>query len=194
MSAPFEVIAAPADVYVAATGAAFPLVDAAPASATWTLLGVVGMKDQSQDGVTVTNSQTMGEFTGAGGTVVRKRWRQAEGVTVAVTYADLSAPLYAMSLDAALTVTAPASATPGTSKFEMYRGTQVAAYALIVRGLSPFNDTMVAQYQVPGVHQMGNPAPKYSPAGPAELALEYHAFELVTGQLCQWVAQSAVHT
>lgn len=193
MSAPFEILASPYDVYVAPTGTAMPKVDAAPASA-WALLGTLGSRNQTEDGVTVTNSQTLGEFTSAGSTVVRKRWRQAEGVTIALTLADMSVGQYAMSLDAAVTVQAPATATAGDSHFEMYRGPQAASYALLCRGISPFNDTFVAQYEVPAVHQMGNPAPKFSKQAPAELALEYHAFELTAGNLCVFRAQSAVHT
>lgn len=197
MSAPFEIVTSPYDVYAANTGAPFPALDAAPASApasaAFTLIGTSGSRNQTEDGVTITNSQTVGEFTSAGSTVVRKRWRQAEGITVAITLADTSVPQYALSLDAAVTTVAPGTAQAGESHFEFYRGPQVASYALLCRGLSPFNDTMVAQYELPAVHQMGNPAPRYSKQGPAELALEWHAFELTPGKLCVFRAQSALH-
>lgn len=193
MSAPFEVVAAPYDVYASPTGTAMPATDAAPSGA-WKLVGTSGSRSQTEAGVTVTNSQTVGEFTGAGGTVVRKRWRQAEGVTVALAIADVSITQYAMAMDAAVTVVAPGSTQAGESHFEMYRGTQVASYALLVRGISPFNDAYVMQYEIPAVHQLGNPAPNFSKQNPAELAVEYHAFELTAGNLCVLRAQSATHT
>lgn len=199
MSAPFEVVAAPYDVYVSPTGAPMPALDAAPASApasaAFSLVGTTpGARNQTDAGVTVTSSQTVGEFTPGGSTVVRKRWRQAEGVTIALTIADLSVAQYAMSLDAAVTTVAPATAQAGESHFQFYRGPQIASYAALVRGISPFNDALVAQYEVPAVHQMGNPAPNFSKQNPAELALEWHAFELTAGNLCTFRAQSAVHT
>ena len=195
MAAPFEVIAAPFDAYVAPLATAFPTLDQAP-SGTWKLIGTAGSRNQTDTGVTVTNSQTVGEFTPGGSTVVRKRWRQAEGLTVALAVADLSVVQYANAIDAAITVVAPGVGVgnPGESHFEMFRGTQVAAYALLVRGISPFNDAFVAQYEVPSVHQMGSPAPNFSKQNPSELALEWHAYELTIGNLCVFRAQSAVHT
>jgi len=193
MAAPFEVIAAPYDCYVAPLGTAFPALDAAPAVA-WKLIGTAGSRNQTDTGVTVTNSQTVGEFTPGGSTVVRKRWRQAEGLTVALAIADMSVVQYANAVDAAVTVVAPGTTQAGESHFEMFRGTQVAAYALLVRGISPFNDAFVAQYEVPSVHQMGSPAPNFSKQNPSELALEWHAYELTIGNLCVFRAQSATHT
>jgi hypothetical protein len=76
----------------------------------------------------------------------------------------------------------------------MFRGTQVAGYAVLVRGISPFNDAFVAQYEVPACHQMGSPAPNFSKQNPSELALEWHAYELTVGNLCVFRAQSATHT
>jgi len=193
MAAPFEVIAAPYDAYVAPLSTAFPALDAARAVA-WKLIGTAGSRNQTDTGVTVTNSQTVGEFTPGGSTVVRKRWRQAEGLTVALSVADMSVTQYANAVDAAVTVVAPGTTQAGESHFEMFRGTQVAAYALLVRGISPFNDAFVAQYEVPSVHQMGSPAPNFSKQNPVELALEWHAYELTIGNLCVFRAQSAVHT
>ena len=196
MAAPFEVMASPFDAYVAPLATAFPTLDQAPAG-TWKLIGTtVGARNQTDTGVTVTNSQTVGEFTPGGSTVVRKRWRQAEGLTVALAIADLSVTQYANAVDAAVNTVAPGVGigNPGYSSFEMFRGTGVAAYALLVRGISPFNDAFVAQYEVPSVHQMGSPAPNFSKQNPAELALEWHAYELTPGNLCVFRAQSAVHT
>jgi hypothetical protein len=194
MAAPFEVIASPFDCFVAPTGTVFPALDAAPAAAFKLVGSTAGARNQTDTGVTVTNAQTVGEFTPGGSTVVRKRWRQAEGLTVALAIADLSVTQYAQALDAAVTVVAPGTTQAGESHFEMFRGTQVAAYALLVRGISPFNDAFVAQYEVPSVHQMGSPAPNFSKQNPSELALEWHAYELVVGNLCVFRAQSATHT
>ena len=54
---PFEIIVDPFDVYVAAVGTSFPLVDGSLSA--WTQLGTSGSKSFTEDGVVVTHSQTI---------------------------------------------------------------------------------------------------------------------------------------
>lgn len=173
MSAPYEIVAAPLTLYLAAVGTAFPAVNAAPAG-TWTKLGTSGDKNY-EGGVTVTHEQTTTTFTPGGGTAPRKAWRTEEALRIAVTLVDLSPEQYAKILnDVAVTTTA---GPPATKDFNLLQGLDVARFALLARGKSPVLDTVNAQYQVPIVIQSGNPEPVYQKGEPAGLAIEFMALE-----------------
>lgn len=194
---PFEVVCAPYNVYAATVGTAFPNVDTAPTTgaAGWTQVGTSGNKNYTDTGVTVTHTQTVSTFIPAGSTTVRKAWRTDEGLTIAFEVADLSPTQYALLMDnIAVSTQAPTTGVPGDQHFELFRGVQVNQYALLVRGISPVNEAYTAQYEVPSSFQMGNPAPRYSKQGPATLAIEFHAFELTSGHLATWRAQTAPHS
>lgn len=178
MAAPFEIVCAPYTVYVAPVGTAFPAVNAAPAS-TWSLSGTSGNKNYTDAGVAVTHGQTISEFTPAGSTTPRKVWRTGETLQVGYTLADVSPTQYATVMNnATLNTVASASGSPGNQNFELYRGVQVATNAILVRGISSINEIYNAQYEIPCAYQGSSPAPVYSKANPAELAVEWHALEL----------------
>lgn len=195
---PYEIICSPYTVFAAPVATAMPKVDATNAavvSGGWTQVGTSGNKNYSDTGVTVTHTQTVSTFIPAGSTTVRKAWRVDEGLTIGFELADLSAAQYALIIDN-VTVT-PQVATTGLaadSHFEVMRGVQVNQYALLVRGISPFNESYTAQYEVAAAFQMGNPAPRFSKQGPALLVVEFHAYELTPNQLATFRAQSAPHS
>lgn len=191
---PYEVVCAPYSAWIAPLSTAFPDLLSAP-STTWTSLGTSGSKNYSDNGVTVSHTQTMGTFIPAGGTTVRKAWRTQEGLTVAFEIADLSPAQYAMVLDGkSLTTSAATTALAGDSHFEVMRNVQVSQFALLVRGISPVNESYTAQYEIPACYQSANPAPRYSKQGPALLAVQYDAQELTPGSLATWRAQTTPHT
>lgn len=171
---PFEVVMAPLTLWLAPVTTAFPDVDEAP-SGSWTKVGTSGDKNYDT-GVTVTHQQTITPWTPAGATMPRKVQRTAEGFMIGVTLADTSAAQYAKALnDAAVTQTAAGTGTPGYDSVPLYQGIGVATYALLARGLSPADESMSAQYQVPIVYQGGEPAPVYDKGAPAALALQFMA-------------------
>lgn len=191
---PFEVVCSPYTVYAAPVGTAMPLIDVAP-TGPWLTLGTSGDKNYSDTGVTVTHTQTVSTFIPAGSTTVRKAWRTEEGLTVAFELADLSPAMYAEIIDnVTLQTVAATTAQAGDQHFEVFRGVQVNQYALLVKGISPVNEAYAAQYEVASSFQMGNPAPRYSKQGPALLAIEFHAFELIPNQLATWRAQTTPRT
>lgn len=193
-SAPFEIVCAPYTIFVAPTGTAFPATDAAPAVA-WKMLGTSGNKNYTDAGVAITHGQTISEFTPAGSTTPRKVWRTGETLTITATIADVSVAQYALIMNNATVVTVvPGLTQAGESHFELMRGVQVATHALLVRGISSVDETLTAQYEVPVAYQGGNPAPTYSKANPAELAVDYHALEGTPGVFGTLRVQSAVHT
>ena len=177
---PYEIICAPYTLYLAPYGTAFPdlsVEDPTADASGWVLLGTSGNKSYTDTGVTVTTSQTIGEFTGAGSTAARKAWRTAEGVTIAASLADLSVSAWEAALDAVASQTAPGDGVSGDSHMELLRGIPVKNHALLVKGISPVSESLSAQFEIVSCYQGGNPAPVFSKANPSELACEFHLLE-----------------
>lgn len=179
MSAPFEILSAPLSLYLAPVGTAFPSVDTPAGSfpGTWTTVGtnIYGPSyDTDAAGITVTHNQTFATFTPVGTTAPIKMWRTDEQLTIAITLADVSPTMYAVSLNqVALTTVAATTAVAGTISMPLLQGLAVTNFALLARGLSAVNDAFAAQYQVPCVYQSANPAPVFKKGAPAELAITF---------------------
>lgn len=188
MAAPFEIVAAPLTVYVAAVGTAFPSVDAAP-NGSWTKLGTSGTKNYDEDGVTVTHSQTIETFTPAGGTGPRKAWRTEEGLLVGFNLVDLTPEQFAKVLNDAAVATV--GGPPAVKEILLLQGLTVARFALVARGLSTVNDALPAQYQVPICFQNAEPEPVYKKGEPAMLACEFMALEHDTLGFGKLIVQTA---
>jgi hypothetical protein len=185
-SAPFEIVCAPYTVYVAPIGSAMPAIDddeaAILATPDWNLLGTSGAKNYTDAGVAVTHGQTVSDFTPAGSTTPRKVWRTGETLTVGLTLADVSPEQYALVINnAAISTVAAGVGTAGEKHFQLMRGVQVSTHAILVRGISSVDEALNAQYEIPCAYEAGNPAPTYSKANPAELAVEWHTLELTPG-------------
>lgn len=174
---PYEILAGPLTLYLAPVGTAFPAVDAAPGD-DWTLIGTSGDENYGDEGVTVTHSQTFEQARPAGTTGPVKAWRSEESLMIALVLWDMTLEQYQATLNGnALTTTAAASEAAGTKKIGLSRGHEVATYALLARGSSPYGDGFVAQYEVPRCYDSGSAAPVYRKASPAALALEFTALE-----------------
>jgi hypothetical protein len=198
---PFEIVCAPYTVWTAPVGTAFPTVDEDPTPPTppstpgWVTWGTSGDKNYTDDGVAISHGETVNTFTPAGGTMPRKAWRTDETLTISFTIADLSPEQYAMALDnAAITTVAATGSVAGTKSFELMRGVEVGMAACLVRGISPVDETLTAQYKIPAVYQSGTPAPTFSKQNPAELAIELTAFELTPGTIGTLEMQTAAKT
>lgn len=193
MGVPLEVVANPLTVWVAPTGTDFPNVDAAP-DGDWFLLGTSGAANYEDAGVTVTHDQTITTWTPAARTMPRRIWRTAEGFSVAFSLTDISSAQYAKTLnDATVTQIAAGSGTPGYDSIELYQGLTVAVFALLARGLSPFDESMAAQYQVYQAYQGANQAPVYTKGTPATLAITLSAlFDEDNDGVGQLIIQTAV--
>jgi hypothetical protein len=174
-----EVIAAPYNAWVAAPGTAFPALSTAEGAfaSGWTKIGTSGDLNYSEAGVTVTHTQTQGQFVSAGGITPRKKWRTDEGMTVAFDLVDLSPKQYALIMDNA-TVTTVTGASAEQS-FQLKRGITVHVYALLLRGTSTLNEEKAGQYEISTAVQTSNPSPKFAlKGGPAMLALSFDVLEL----------------
>lgn len=176
---PFEIIAAPFEVYVAPVGTTFPDVDTAP-SAPWALLGTSGNKNITEDGITLTHGQEFAhdEFRFYGTTGARKAVRTSEDLTIEFVLADLSLEQYTYALNGASVTDTPAgSGTPGTRSIPLHSGPDVQEYALLLRGPSAYGDGWNCQYQVPRAYQAGAPAPALTKGEPAALQFSFMALE-----------------
>lgn len=193
MSAPFEVIAQPLNVWVAAVGTSFPTVDDAP-DGDWFLLGTSGDKNYGDSGVVVTPNQTITPWTPAGATMPRKVWRTAEGFTLGFELVDLTAAQVAKALnDASVDQVAASSGVAGTNTVALYQGIEVAVFALVARGLSAIDDSLAAQFEVYSCYQSASPAITYNKGTPAGLQLQFDAlYDEDNSGTGNYVEQSAV--
>lgn len=174
---PYEIIGQPLELYLAPIGTAFPLIDAAPA-VDWVNVGTSGVNSQDENGVTVTHSQTITKARPGGTTGVRKVFRTEEELMFKVTLWDVSLEQYLLALNSnTIATTAAGSGTAGFKQLGLSRGKTVAAYALLARGVSPYDDAMAAQYQVPRCYQSASPAIAYKKGVPAGIELEFTALE-----------------
>lgn len=174
---PYEIIGSPLTLWLAPTGTAFPLIGVAPAGG-WVQIGTNGTRSESDDGVTVTHSQTLTKVRPGGATGPVKVFRSEEDLMIKLTLWDLTLEQYLYTLNSnTLTTTAAATGTAGFKKLGLSRGTSVKEYALLARGASPYDEAMTAQYQVPRVYQSGSPAVVYKKGVPAGLELEFTALE-----------------
>ena len=168
---PFEIIVDPFDVYVAAVGTSFPLVDGSLSA--WTQLGTSGSKSFTEDGVVVTHSQTIDYHRSYGDTAPVKATRSSEDCTVAFTLMDLTIDHYNRIWENTVTSTAQSSGVAGIKDINVKKGLDVGVVAMIIRGASPYGDSWNTQYQIPKVVQSGSPSVTYSKSAPAGLSLEY---------------------
>jgi hypothetical protein len=190
---PYEVIAAPFDVYFAPAGTARPDLAIDPVAATpvaWTLVGSSGALNYDSDaGVTVAHEQATNPWRSLGDAGSRKIFRSTEDLKIALQLADLTLEQYKHALNSN-TVTDTAGATPltGNRKIGLSRGFAVATVALLIRGrVSPYGDgtppygggsngtEWSMQYWIPRAAQSGNPTVVFKKDTPALLALEWMA-------------------
>lgn len=178
MAEPFEIIAAPFDVWLAPVGEAFPAIEDDPAG-NWELLGTNGAANYNEEGITVTHEQTLEFFRGLRGTGPVKAFRTAEGLMLGFTLHDLTLEEYAKVLnDVTVTDVPAAGGNAGYRHMPMHQGPSVSQFALLCRGASPYNDdTMSMQYEVPKAVQSANPAPVHRKGTPAGLACVFTALE-----------------
>lgn len=182
---PYEVIAAPFDVYFAPAGTARPDLAVDPVAASpvpWTLVGSSGALNYDSDaGVTVSHEQATNPWRSLGDAGSRKIFRSTEDFKISLQVADVTLEQYSHALNSN-TVTDTPGATPLTGRrtIGLSRGFAVATVALLVKGrVSPYGDNASSpwsmQYWVPRAAQVGSPSGTYKKDTPFLLALEWMA-------------------
>jgi len=178
-TAPYEIVAAPFEVYTAPVGTAFPAIDEDP-TAPWVLVGTSGDLNYTEDGVSVKHKDKVDYFKPLGSTAARKSFRTEEEISVGFKLADISLEQYANALNYNTVSTTPAGVgTAGYKTLGLTRGLSVAQRALLVRGAgaSPYGADWTVQYEIPVAVQVGDPEAVYTKGKPAALALEFMGLE-----------------
>lgn len=167
---PYEVIAAPFTVWVAAVGAVFPSVGDEPDSSDWTLVGSSGSLNYDDAGVKVEHKQSMAFWRSLGDSGSRKVFRSTEDLVISLELVDVTLEQYALALNGN-------AVTPNTGevKLGLSRGLTVDTRALLVRGPSPYVADGAMQFEVPIAVQTGSPQVVFKRDDPAGLALEWTA-------------------
>jgi len=184
--APYQILSGPAYPYVAPVGTAFPTVGVTPSGA-WVSLGL------TEGGVSVHHTSTINQIASDQRTGPVKALRSAEGLNIDFTLQEVTLENYARALNSA-TVTS-AAGPPATKTINFHRGFDVAQFALLIVGNSPYGPWNM-QYQVPVVYQAAEPNPVFASANNANLATSWVALEDLTAasdslRFGQLVAQSA---
>ena len=174
---PYELIAAPAQVWLAPVGEAFPDINDAP-TGNWALLGTSGDQDYGEDGVVVTHEHTLAYHHFLGSTGPRKATRTREGLRIGLMLHDSALETLSDGVfnGNAVVTTAAGGGEPGDKAIGMYQGLEVSEFALLLRGKSAYGDWN-AQYEVPKVVRDGAPAPVFSKGAVAGYAIEFVAIE-----------------
>lgn len=157
------VIGGPEVVYLAPVGTAFPALGVAPAVA-WQRLGVNGNKSYGDDGVTVRHSQSVNRIRPAGSTGPIKAARTEEDLEVEFTLWDLTLEAYAAALHQNAVTDSGDERVVG-----LYRGFNINESALLIRGTSPYDDTLTAQFEIPRCYTEGAPEIVFLKGEPAGL-------------------------
>lgn len=177
MSTPLEIVAVPFTLYTAPLATAFPVIDAAPASA-WVKVGTSGELNYKEDGVTITHGQTVELARMLGDTGPVKAFRTEESLTIALVLADVTLEQYLHALNMnAVTDTAPLTGVAGHRAVDLRMGLDVVQRSLLLRGTgaSPYLAGKDVQYEVPVAVQIAEPEVIYQKGEPAALSLEWAA-------------------
>lgn len=175
--APFEIIAAPAKVWIAPVGTAFPAIDVPPGP-DWILLGKAGDKNISEDGVTISHPQSVEAIRAVGSTGVRKMVRTEEDLMISFTLLDLTLEMYRQLLNGnPITQIAAGAGVAGSKKLSMQRGRLVSQFALIAEGPSPYGENWNMRFKVPIAVNVGEPEVTYQKGEAAGLLFEIQAIE-----------------
>jgi hypothetical protein len=176
---PSEIIGAPLTIWLAPVGTAFPLVNAAPAAA-WTRLGTNGDRSYEAGGIEITHSKTYDKVRPAGATGPVKVFLSEEDLMFKVTLLDMTLEQYAFALNGnTVTTVAPGVGVQGTKSIGLSEDIGVTReYALLARGLSPYDNALLQQFEIARCVQSGAPAPVFRKGGTgAALALTFEVLE-----------------
>lgn len=192
MAAPEEVVAAPLTIWLAPVGTAFPDIDEAPA-VDWEKLGIEGDLNYDEAGVTVSHAETVNDFKSAGSTMPQKRFRVGEDFLIKLNLVDISPATYAKVMnDAAITTVAAASGTAGMKKFSLFRGDQVASFAVLGRGKSSVDNDLNMDFVFSKAFVSVNGDAVFNKGVPVMLPVEIQAIRHSASDLIEARIQTAV--
>ncbi len=171
---PYEIVAAPFELYIAPVGESFPSIGTEPPGGNWALVGTAGADNYNEDGVTIQNTETVEDFRSLGGTGIRKSFRTEEDMLVSINLHDITMEEVARALNFnTVTVSSNDKTMP------LYRGLEVSYRALLVRGndASPYGTGYNIQFELPRVRPSGEPELIFKKDEPAGVAIEFMVME-----------------
>ncbi len=170
MNNAYEVLTGVGKLYVAPAGTAKPDLTSEPGSA-WIYLG------ETLDGVTVTKSQDISEVETDQRTGPVKATRTKEGVTIATKLLEATLENLAVAIGGAqVNNNPPGTGTIGTRTMGLYLGGEVAEFAILFRGESPYGP-YPGQYHVPRGYFGGEVGQEFKKDGSVLIPVEFHALE-----------------
>lgn len=140
-SQPYQILVGVGTLYIAPANTAMPALTATP-SGSWRSLG------ETEDGVTVSKTQSIEAFSSDQRTGNVKAVRTEEGVMIETNLKESTLENLADVVNGTITDTAPGAGTIGTRRLYLHKGADVAEYALLFRGDSPYGD-FPGQFYVP---------------------------------------------
>jgi hypothetical protein len=145
-------LAYPATLFLAPIGTDMPAVDDDPADfpAGWEVLGTDGDKDYDESGVVMSQTEEVFNLKGSGSTTTKKRFRTGESNLVKLNLIDVDPDSWAKVLnDQQVETIAPTMGVAGEKRFSLHRGAKVAAFATLIRYVSPVDNDLNGQIEIP---------------------------------------------
>ena len=172
---PYQLMNGPFEVYVAEPVVLAPdiAIAAADIDAAWTLLGVDGDKDITEEGVKVLIEQAVTKFRGLGSVATRKMFRTSQDVTIQFTLADASIENYARALN-----NADINLDSHRRLIDLLMTADVAQFSLLIRGddRSPYG-AFNSQWWIPRASHDANVETVYVKGEPVGLAYNFVALD-----------------
>lgn len=171
---PYEIVAAPFEIYIAPIGESMPAVTLEPPVGNWVLIGTSGDSSYGEEGVTIEHSETIEDHRGLGGTGIIKSFRTEEGILVSLMLHDLTLEevSYALNMNAVQT-------SSNDKLMDSYKGQQVATRALLVRGngAGAYGADYNLQWEFPRVRVATAHSLNFQKGIPAGIALAFEVME-----------------
>ncbi len=172
---PYQLMNGPFEVYVATPVVLAPdiAIPAASIDAAWTLLGVDGDKDITEEGIKVLVEQDVTKFRGLGSVATRKMFRNSQDVTVQFVLADASVENYARALN-----DATVNLDSHRRLIDLLMTADVAQFSLLIRGddRSPYG-AYNSQWWIPRASHDANIETVYVKGVPVGLAYSFVALD-----------------
>ena len=174
-SQPFQLMNGPFEVYVATPVVLAPdiAIPSASIDAAWSLLGVDGDKDITEDGVKVLIEQDVSKFRGLGSVSARKLFRNSQDVTIQFVLADASIENYARALN-----DADINLDSHRRLINLLMTSDVAQFSLLIRGddRSPYG-AFNTQWWIPRASHDASLETVYVKGEPVGLAYNFVALD-----------------
>lgn len=177
-SAPYEIIASPATLWIAPALTSKPSLVTSPyadPTAPWAKIGTSGELNYTEAGVRISATQEINKWKSLGDTGSRKAFRLSEDVMVEVNVADLTLAQWAHALNSNTITDTPEGAGFGVRKIGLSRGPGVASFAILVVFPSPYGADLWAHCYLPRAINEGSPDLTFQKSEPGALLLQFSA-------------------